>query len=116
MMQNTEQLRAFGQEIDAIRTRVEAQVGEEDVAYVKKLERFSRTMEVIGRTLLHFSFEPVGFLGGVTALWIHKQLQATEIGHMALHGCWDGLPGAEKFESETFDWDLPIDEEAWRRG
>jgi linoleoyl-CoA desaturase len=116
MLQDTERFRRFGQEIDAIRARVEAEIGEEDVRYVKKLERFSRAMEVVGRTLLHFSFEPIGFLGGVTALWIHKQLQATEIGHMALHGCWDGLPGAEKFDSESFDWDLPIDEEAWRRG
>src|SRR5947199_9524591 len=89
MMQDAERFRGFGQEIDAIRARVEAQVGEEDVAYIKKLQRFSRTMEAVGRTLLHFSFEPMGFLGGVTALWIHKQLQATEIGHMALHGCCD---------------------------
>ena len=28
---------------------------------------------------------------GVLALWIHKQLQATEIGHTALHGAFDKL-------------------------
>src|SRR5258708_1730451 len=106
-----ERLRRFGEAIDEIRKRVEAQVGEEDVTYIKRLQRFSRAMEIAGRTLLHFSFEPVGFLAGVGALWIHKQLQATEIGHSALHGAWDGLAGAEHFESKTFSWDLPIDEE-----
>ena len=60
--------------------------------------------------------EPVSFLAGVGALWLHKQLEATEIGHPALHGAWDGLPGAEKFASETFVWDVPIDEESWRKG
>jgi fatty acid desaturase len=50
----------------------------------------------------------------VTALWVHKQLQATEIGHTALHGAYDGLPGAAAFASKTFRWDTPIDEESWR--
>jgi fatty acid desaturase len=119
MLQQTieaERLKKFGEAIDQIRKRVEAQVGEDDVQRLKRLERFSRAMEVTGRVLLHLSFEPVGFCAGVIALWIHKQLQATEIGHTALHGTYDGLPGAEKFDSKTFSWDLPIDEESWRTG
>jgi linoleoyl-CoA desaturase len=112
----TSRLREFGNEIDEIRLRAESEVGEEDVRYLKKVEGFSRTMEVAGRVLLHFSFGPISFLAGVIALWLHKQLQATEVGHMALHGAWDGLPGCERFQSETFQWDIPIDEEAWRRG
>jgi linoleoyl-CoA desaturase len=111
-----ERLRRFGEAIDRIRRDVESQVGDEDVRYVKRLDRFSRAMEVVGRVLLHVSFEPVGFLGGVLALWIHKQLQATEIGHTALHGAYDGLTGAKRFQSKTFRWDLPIDEESWRSG
>ncbi len=107
-------LRRFGEAIDAIRTRVEAQVGAEDVKNVKDLDQFSRAMELTGRVLLHFSFEPVGFTAGVIALWIHKQLQAIEIGHSALHGAWDGLPGAEKYQSKSFAWQLEIDEESWR--
>jgi NADPH-dependent stearoyl-CoA 9-desaturase len=112
----TSEYRAFGQELDELRRRVVGQIGEEDVRHLKKVERFSRTMEVAGRVLLHFSFEPVGFFAGVGALWLHKQLQATEVGHMALHGAWDGLPGCERFDSQTFEWDFPIDEEAWRYG
>ena len=57
-------------------------------------------MEVLGRGLIFFSPEPVSFLLGVGALWIHKQLQATEMGHTALHGAYDRLPGAEAFASK----------------
>jgi linoleoyl-CoA desaturase len=78
------------------------------------MSRFSRAMEVVGRVLIHFSFEPVTFVLGVVALWLHKQLQATEIGHTALHGAYDKLPGAEAFAAKTFRWDTPIDEESWR--
>jgi len=111
-----ERMKRFGDAIDAIRTRAEAKVGPEDVAHVKRVNAFSRAMEVIGRVLIHVSFEPIGFLAGVGALWLHKQLQATEVGHTALHGAYDKLAGAEGFSSKTFSWDIPIDEEAWRHG
>lgn len=107
---------SFARAIDAIRTDVEANVGQDDVRYVVRLNRFSRAMEVVGRVLLHVSLEPISFSAGVVALWIHKQLQATEIGHTALHGAYDKLPGAEAFRSKTFKWDVPIDEESWRAG
>jgi fatty acid desaturase len=107
---------AFGEELDALRRRTLAQVGSADVAYVRRLDRFSLAMQIVGRTLIHFSFEPIGFLAGVTALWLHKQLQATEVGHTALHGAYDGLAGAERYRSKTFRWDTPIDEESWRKG
>jgi linoleoyl-CoA desaturase len=112
----SERLRRFGEAIDDIRRRVESRVGVEDVRYVRRLNWFSRSMEAVGRVLLHVSFEPVTFVAGVLALWIHKQLQATEIGHTALHGAYDGLPNARGFQSESFSWDVPIDEESWRTG
>jgi NADPH-dependent stearoyl-CoA 9-desaturase len=111
-----ERLRAFGHELDALKQRVFAQVGEPDVAHVKRVRRFSTAMEVVGRVLIHFSVEPVSFALGVGALFLHKQLEATEIGHSALHGAYDKLPGAERFRSRSFYWDTPIDEAGWRNG
>lgn len=111
-----ERLRRFGAEMDALRAQVEARVGDEDVRYVVRLNRASRALEVLGRALIHFSFEPLVFGVGVVALWLHKQLQATEIGHTALHGAYDGLPGAEGLQSRTYRWAIPIDEESWRYG
>src|SRR5262245_4956855 len=93
-----ERLRRFGAELDKIRKRVEAEIGADDVKHVKKLRRASMAFEALGRGLIHFSFEPVGFSAGVISLWLHKQLEATEIGHTALHGAYDGLPDAEAFQ------------------
>jgi NADPH-dependent stearoyl-CoA 9-desaturase len=109
-----DELEAFGREIDAIRKEIEAEVGQDDLARVRRLDRLSRSLEVTGRVLLHFSFEPLTFTGGVLALWLHKQLQATEIGHPALHGAYDKIPGAGRFQSERFRWDIPIEESSWR--
>jgi NADPH-dependent stearoyl-CoA 9-desaturase len=106
----------FGEEIDAVKAKVFGRVGEEDVRYVRRLNAFSRAMEVVGRVLIHVSPEPLSFTAGVLCLWVHKQLQATEIGHTALHGAYDKLAGGERFASKTFGWDVPIDEESWRYG
>jgi NADPH-dependent stearoyl-CoA 9-desaturase len=109
-----ERYRRFGEELDALKQRVSARVGAEDVAYVRRLNRFSRAMEIAGRLLILLSPEPVTFLLGVGALWVHKQLQSTEIGHTALHGVYDRLPGGGAFASKKWRWDTPIDEESWR--
>jgi NADPH-dependent stearoyl-CoA 9-desaturase len=114
MIAQEDKLQRFGEELDAVKQRVFARLGAEDVRYVTWLNRFSRAMELAGRLLIHFSFEPLTFTFGVVCLWIHKQLQATEVGHSALHGAYDRLPGAEAFASKRFRWDTPIDEESWR--
>jgi linoleoyl-CoA desaturase len=80
---------------------------------VRRLNRLSRALEVAGAAL-HLSLDPITFGLGVGALWVHKQLQAAEIGHTALHGAYDRLPGAEAFHSARFRWDIPIDEASWR--
>lgn len=90
--------------------------GEEDVKYVKSLDRFSVAMEVVGRVLIHASWEPISFLVGVGCLFVHKQLQAAEIGHTSLHGAYDKFADAPEFHSKTYSWDVPIDEESWRLG
>ncbi len=115
-LSRTERMKRFGEAIDAIRGRAEADLGARDVTRVRRLNGFSRGMEVVGRTLIHFSVGPISFLAGVGALWIHKQLQAIEIGHTALHGVYDHLEGGGRFHSKKFSWDAPIHEGAWRHG
>lgn len=111
-----ERYRRFGEELDAIHRRARARMGEADIRHVVRMRRISRACEIAGRALIHFSFEPLSFGAGVLGLWIHKQLEATEIGHTALHGAYDALPGAESFASKGFYWEIPIDEESWRYG
>jgi fatty acid desaturase len=109
-----ERYRHVAEELDAVKRRALARLGAEDITHLRNVNRFSRAMEIAGRVLIHISPEPVTFLLGVIALWVHKQLQATEIGHTVLHGAYDRLPGGRAFASKTFRWDTPIDEESWR--
>jgi linoleoyl-CoA desaturase len=111
-----DRLERFGKALDAVRQREEALVGADDLAWIRRVDRFSRTMEVVGRVLIHVSLEPVTFSVGVVALWLHKQLQATEVGHTVLHGAFDRIEGDHGFRSERWWWEVPIDEEAWKEG
>ncbi|HJL15369.1 MAG TPA: fatty acid desaturase [Sandaracinaceae bacterium LLY-WYZ-13_1] len=111
-----ERLKRFGQALDELRRCVQREIGEEDLRHIRRVDRVSRAAEVLGRALIHFSVEPVGFAAGVGSLWIHKQLQATEIGHTVLHGAFDRIEGADRYRSKGFRWQIPIDEASWDRG
>jgi len=106
----------FARALDQVYRRVEDQLGDEDIAYIKKVSRVSKAMELIGRSCIHFSIDPITFGTGVLALWTHKQLETTEIGHAVLHGAYDKHSSSKELNSKTFRWDMPIDEEAWRYG
>ncbi|MET0387092.1 MAG: acyl-CoA desaturase [Polyangiales bacterium] len=112
----SERITAFGQALEALRREVEQQVGETDAAHIQRIGKLSSRLEVLGRTLIHFSFEPLGFGLGTAALWAHKTLELMEIGHMALHGAYDGLPNTPRFQSKDFHWKAPIDEASWKTG
>lgn len=109
-------LEAFGRELEAIYREVEAQLGSEDAAYIRRLRNVSRMSEIAGRTLIHFSLDPFTFTGGVLALWVHKQLETTEIGHMALHGAYEKFCPEEELQAKSFRWKFPVDEASWRQG
>jgi NADPH-dependent stearoyl-CoA 9-desaturase len=109
-----EHLEAFGREIYDLGAKAKSQMGPQDLQYLKKINKLSKTSQILGRSLIHFSFDPVTWSAGVLALWIHLQLDGVEIGHSALHGCWDELAGAEKFKSTAFKWNCPVDETSWR--
>jgi len=109
-----ERIESFGRCLDELRRRVEAELGESDIAYMRRVRAASNRLEIGGRSLIHFSFEPIAFSIGVAALWAHKLLETIEIGHTTLHGTYDRIPGAEGLSSSGFHWKAPIDEDAWR--
>jgi len=109
-------IESFGRAIDEIRREVEENLGQEDTAHIERIGSLSDKLELLGRALLHFSFEPVTFGLGVGALWVHKSLELMEIGHMALHGAYDRLPVDRRYHADFFRWKAPIDEKAWRVG
>ena len=111
-----ERIAAFGRELEALHREIELDLGESDAQHIRRIGQLSSRLELVGRGLIHFSFEPIGFSLGTAALWVHKTLELMEIGHMALHGAYDGLPDTQRFQSEDFHWKAPIDEASWKTG
>ena len=87
-----EQLKAFGEEMDAIRQRILADLGEEDAAYIRGVVTRQRQLEVAGRALMYL---PPAWPLAVAALSLSKILDNMEIGHNVMHGQYDwmGDPG-----------------------
>ncbi len=106
---------SFAHEIAAVGEEVKSKLGPEDVSYLKKINKLSRSSEILGRFLIHISIDPVTWWLGVVSLGMHRQLETAEIGHSALHGVWDGLKGAEPWDSKKFKWATPVDEDSWKK-
>ncbi len=108
-----EQLEAFGRELDAIRARVVADLGERDADYIDKLIRTQRGLELAGRALLCLGFLPPAWVGGTAALSLSKILDNMEIGHNVMHGQYDWMKDP-RLDGKTFEWDTACPGDQWR--
>jgi NADPH-dependent stearoyl-CoA 9-desaturase len=106
-----EQFQAIGQEFDAIRNRVLADLGQRDADYIRGLVKRQRRLEVSGRVLL---MVPPAWPLGVAALSASKILDNMEIGHNVMHGQYDWM-NDPALHSKTFDWDTANVNEQWKR-
>lgn len=110
-----EDLDQLGAEFDAIRASIQADLGERDVAYIRRLIRIQRRLEVAGRAMLWAGFIPPLWVGGVVALSISKILDNMEIGHNIMHGQYDWT-GDPALKSHDFEWDSACPSDQWRHG
>ena len=108
-----EQLDEFGRELDAIRTRTMADLGERDAAYIRRVIKTQRGLEIAGRGLLFAGFLPPAWIGGVTALSLSKILDNMEIGHNVMHGQYDWMKDPA-LDSKRFEWDTACPSDQWR--
>jgi fatty acid desaturase len=109
----TAQLESFGRELDAVRARVVADLGERDADYINKVIRTQRGLEVAGRALLFFGFLPPAWIGGTAALALSKILDNMEIGHNVMHGQYDWMKDP-RLDGKTFEWDTACPGDQWR--
>ncbi len=109
-----EQLEEFGKELTALREETLKEVGQEDADYIRSIIRKQRVCEISGRTLIHFSINPITWLAGVGLLSVSKIMENMEIGHNIMHGQYDWM-NDPKLNSQTYEWDTVCDSESWRK-
>lgn len=105
---------AFGRELDALRQRVLADLGQRDVAHIRRIIRLVHYSEAGGRALLHLGVGPLTFALGTTALGASKILENMEVGHNVMHGQYDWT-GDPALDSQRYEWDNVCDGDHWRR-
>ena len=108
-----EQLEALGDELDELRGRTIADLGERDAAYIRTMIKAQRALEIAGRGLLFAGFLPPAWIGGTTALALSKILDNMEIGHNVMHGQYDWMKDPA-LDSKRFEWDTACPGDQWR--
>ncbi|MFC7450878.1 fatty acid desaturase family protein [Rhodococcus daqingensis] len=108
-----EQVEEIGRELDELRARIVADLGEQDREYIYRIIKAQRGFEVAGRGLMYLGFLPPFWLAAVGALGISKILDNMEIGHNVMHGQYDWMrePG---LNSRVFEWDTVCPADQWR--
>jgi fatty acid desaturase len=108
-----DQIEALGHELDELRNRTRADLGERDAEYIRRMIKTQRGLEVAGRGLLFAGWFPPAWLGGVTALSLSKILDNMEIGHNVMHGQYDWMKDPA-LDSKGFEWDTACPGDQWR--
>jgi NADPH-dependent stearoyl-CoA 9-desaturase len=103
----------FGRELDAIRERVIADLGERDATYIRRVIKAQRALEVGGRGLLFAGILPPAWIAGTAMLGVSKILDNMEIGHNVMHGQYDWM-GDPALTGRNFEWDSACPSDQWR--
>jgi fatty acid desaturase len=104
---------ALGDEFDAIRDEVLADLGENDARYIRRVIAAQRGLESGGRGALMISLLPPAWLAGTAMLSVAKILENMEIGHNVMHGQWDWMRDPE-IHSANWEWDSASTSESWK--
>jgi fatty acid desaturase len=108
-----EQAEAFGRELDGLKERVIADLGERDATYIHRIIKAQRALEVGGRTLLFGGIFPPFWLAGTAMLGLSKIIDNMEIGHNVMHGQYDWM-GDPAISSRGFEWDTACPGDQWQ--
>jgi linoleoyl-CoA desaturase len=106
-------IEAFGRELDQLRADVLAERGPSDEAYIRRMVRLQRHLEVGGRATLFASLFPPAWLAGTGLLAAAKILENMELGHNIMHGQWDWL-NDPRINSRAWEWDHAMPAKRWK--
>lgn len=107
------QIEELGIELDAIREEILASRGAGDAAYIRKVIKAQRILEMGSRAVLLFSLFPPAWFVGTAGLSVAKILENMEIGHNVMHGQWDWMRDP-KIHSQSWEWDHASPAELWK--
>jgi len=109
---SAEELERFGAEMDAIRQRIIADLGEADASYIRKIVKARNRFEIAGRVMFYL---PPLWPAAVASLSVSKILDNMEIGHNVMHGQYDWM-GDPGLNSRMYEWDTMAPSENWKYG
>ena len=101
-------------ELDELREAVLESRGASDAAYIRRVIRVQRGLELSSRAVLMASSFRPAWVVGTLGLAVAKTLDNMEIGHNVLHGQWDWMRDP-RIQSSTWEWDSATPAELWRR-
>ena len=104
---------AIGRELDALREEVLAGLGAADAAYIRRVIRVQRLLEVGSRGVLLVAWFPPAWVLGTVGLSVAKILENMEIGHNVMHGQWDWMRDPA-IHSTTWEWDNVAPAQMWK--
>lgn len=108
-----EQVAELGRELDAIRDEILAKRGASDAAYIRRMIKIQRGLEISGRAALLVSKNKAAWVAGTTLLSFAKILENMELGHNILHGQWDWMRDPD-IHSTTWEWDFVTPSRSWQ--
>jgi linoleoyl-CoA desaturase len=108
-----QQIEELGTQLDAIREEVLASRGASDAAYIRKVIKAQRILEMGSRAVLLVSLFPPAWLVGTAGLSVAKILENMEIGHNVMHGQWDWMRDP-RIHSQSWEWDHASPAELWK--
>jgi len=108
-----DQVEQLGRELDELRQRIVADLGQSDRDYIYGIIGAQRKLEFAGRAMMFAPFIPPVWLAGVASLGLAKILDNMEIGHNVMHGQYDWMR-EDTYNSREFDWDNVVPGEQWK--
>lgn len=110
--------RAFARDLDALRTRVRAQLGPEDLAHLRKIERWGRICTALGYATAWLAPNPLS----AALLSQGRFTRWSMVAHHVLHKGYDRVPGVPSTRTSSrfargrrrlLDWLDWLPPEAW---
>ena len=118
------ELERFGAELDALRARILASLGQRDARYIRRVVKAVRYTGLAGRGLLFLGALALAFdtpvlmwgawIGGVLLLALSKILENMELGHNVIHGQYDWMRDPH-LNGQSYEWDIAGTSDNWRR-